>query len=177
LLALPAAFALGACAVPDFDSFRAPTADAIFRPLSVTNVKDRVLPPVAPDDMVDASGRCAGAYVPPSGSGADQPGGTPETVQQAGVPVIPSAIALEMSECDVVKRAGLPERVEIGASQRNERTATLTYTGGARPGVYVFVDGRLKSMERGPEPVVPARPAKKPAKPAPKPRQTSASIQ
>jgi hypothetical protein len=91
--------------------------------------------------------------------------------------MIPSAIALEMSECDVVKRAGLPERVEIGASQRNERTATLTYTGGARPGVYVFVDGRLKSMERGPEPVVPARPAKKPAKPAPKPRQTSASIQ
>jgi hypothetical protein len=173
LLALPAGFALGACALPDFDSFRAPTADAIFRPLSVTNVKDRVLPPVAPDDMVDASGRCAGAYVPPSVSGADQPGGQPETVQQAGVPMIPSAVALEMSECDVVKRAGFPERVEIGANERNERTATLTYTGGARPGVYQFVDGRLKSMERGPEPVAPARPAKKPAKPAPKPRQAS----
>jgi hypothetical protein len=177
LLVLPAAFALGACALPDFDSFRAPTADAIFRPLSVTNVKDRVLPPVAPDDMVDASGRCAGAYVPSPGSAADQPGGQPETVQQAGVPMIPSAIALEMSECDVVKRAGFPERVEIGAGQSNERTATLTYTGGARPGVYVFVDGRLKSMERGPEPVAPAKPAKKPAKPAPKPRQTSASVQ
>jgi hypothetical protein len=177
LLVLPAAFALGACALPDIDSFRAPTADALFRPLSVTNVKDRVLPPVAPDDMVDASGRCAGAYVPPSGSGADQPVGRPETVQQAGVPMIPSAVALDMSECDVVKRAGFPERVEIGANERNERTARLTYTGGARPGVYAFVDGRLKSMERGPEPVAPARPAKKPAKPAPKPRQTSAAVQ
>jgi len=173
LLALPAAFALGACALPDFDSFRAPTADAIFRPLSVTNVKDRVLPPVAPDDMVDASGRCAGAYVSPAESAADQPGSQPMTVQQAGVPMIPSAVALEMSECDVVKRAGFPERVEIGANERNQRTATLTYTGGTRPGVYQFVDGRLKSMERGPEPVAPARPAKKPAKPAPKPRQAS----
>ena len=67
--------------------------------------------------------------------------------------MIPSAIALEMSECDVVKRAGFPERVEIGANERNERTATLTYIGGARPGIYVFVDGRLTSMERGPEPV------------------------
>jgi hypothetical protein len=168
LLALPAAFALGACALPDFDSFRAPTADAIFRPLSVTNVKDRVLGPVGPDDMVDASGRCAGAAAPSGASTGEQP----VTAQGAGVPTIPSAIALEMTECDVVKRAGFPERVEIGSGERNERRVTLTYTGGARPGIYVFLDGRLKSMERGAEPV-PAKPAKKPAKPAPKPRQAS----
>ena len=162
---------LGACALPDMDSFRAPTAENIFRPLSVTNVKDRVLPPVAPDDLVDASGRCAGAYVPPVESSAEAGSQAPVTVQQAGVPMIPSAVALEMSECDVVKRAGFPERVEIGASERNERTATLTYSGGPRPGVYSFVEGRLKSMERGPEPPPQAKPAKKPAKPATRPRQ------
>ena len=41
--------------------------------------------------------------------------------------MIPAAIALEMTECDVVKRAGLAERVEIGSNERGERTATLTY--------------------------------------------------
>ena len=165
-LALPAAFALGACALPEMESFRAPTPDQIFRPLSVTNVKDRVLAPVTPDDMVDAGGRCAGAYVPSSASTSDQP----VTAQEAGVPMIPSAIALEVTECDVVKRAGFPERVDIGSTERNERQVTLTYTGGTRPGIYTFVAGRLKSMERGPEPP-PTKPAKKPAKP--KPRQAS----
>jgi hypothetical protein len=178
LLALPAALALCACALPDFDSFRAPTADAIFRPLSVTNVKDKVLPPVAPDDLVDASGRCAGAYVPPAESAGDQPGSqSPMTAQQAAVPMIPSPIALEMSECDVVKRAGFPERVDIGAGGRNERTATLTYVSGPRPGVYSFVEGRLKSMERGPEPAPAPKTAKKPAKPAGKPRQATVQVQ
>ena len=175
---MPAVLALGACALPDFDSFRTPTADTIFRPLSVTNVKDRVLPPVAPDDLVDASGRCAGAYGPPVESAGDQPGSqSPATGRPAGVPMIPSAIALDMSECDIVKRAGFPERVEIGATARNERTATLTYVSGPRPGVYSFVEGRLKSMERGPEPPPAPKTAKKPAKPAAKPRQATVQVQ
>lgn len=89
----------------------------------------------------------------------------------------PSPVALEMSECDVVKRAGAPTRVEIGANERNERTATLTYMGGPRPGIYAFVEGRLKSMERGPEPPpqVAKKPAKQPAKP--KPRQATVQVQ
>ena len=154
--------------MPDFESFRAPTADALFRPLSVTNVRDRVLPPVAADDMVDASGGCAGAAVPPSASTGEQP----VTAQAAAVPAMPSAIALEMTECDVVKRAGFPERVDIGSTERNERQVTLTYNGGPRPGIYTFVAGRLKSMDRVAEPA-PVKPAKKPAKPAARPRQAS----
>ena len=180
LLALPALLALGACALPDFESFRAPSPDAIFRPRSVSNVRDKVLPPVAQEELVDPSGRCAGAYVPPAESAADQPGAaSPATVQEAGVPLIPSAIALEMTECDVVKRAGFPERVEIGANERNERTATLTYMGGPRPGIYSFLEGRLRSMERGPEPPPPPKVAKKPAKPPakPKPRQATVQVQ
>jgi hypothetical protein len=126
--------------------------------MSVTNYKDRVLAPVAPADLVDANGSCAGAMA--SGE---------------AVPMIPAAIALEMNECDVVKRAGIAEKVEIGTNERHERTATLTYMKGQRPGIYRFTAGRLASMELVPEPA-PVKPAKRPAKPtrrAAQPNQVS----
>ena len=174
---LPIVLALGACsALPDADSFRAPDASTLFRPLSVANYKDRVLPPVAPEDLVDAGGNCAGATVP-AAAGGDQPGQGNVSLQQAGVPMIPAAIALEMSECDVVKRAGIAERVELGTNERNERTARLTYINGQRPGIYNFAAGRLTSMERAPEPPAPAKPAKKPAKPVNRASQKQISVQ
>lgn len=148
---LSAVLGLASCAMPDTDSFRLPDSSTLFRPMSVTNYKDRVLAPVTAEDMVDSSGNCAGAAL--------AAGGEP-------VPAIPAAISLEMTECDIVKRAGIPERVEIGTNERRERTATLTYTRGQRPGIYSFTAGRLASMERAPEPVAAAKPAKKPANPA-----------
>jgi hypothetical protein len=149
---LGVAFGLGACAMPDTDSFKAPTAAALFRPTSVVAFRDRVLPAVAPEDLVNANGQCAGAGVAATENGEP-------------VPMVPAAIALEMSECDVVKRAGTAERVEIGANERRERTATLTYTNGQRPGIYSFTAGRLTALERAPEPVAQPKSAKKPAKP------------
>ena len=41
--------------------------------------------------------------------------------------MIPSAVALDMTECDVVKRAGQPEQVDFGTNERSERTVVLTY--------------------------------------------------
>jgi|SRR5665213_876243 hypothetical protein len=158
------ALLVGACALPDTESFRAPDASNLFRRLSVTSYKDKELPPVMAADLVDTGGNCPGAYVPASG---DQPGGGDVTLKEAGVPMIPASIGLEMTECDVVKRAGIPDRVEIGNNDRRERATTLTYTRGDRPGAYTFVDGRLKSMEMVaglPEP--PQKTAKKQAKPA-----------
>ena len=160
---LSAVFALGACAMPDMDSFRAPDAATLFRPMSVTNYRDTQLGPVPADDLVDANGRCAGASVPPAPAGDPASGQSNVSLQEAGVPMIPAAIALEMSECDVVKRAGFAEKVDIGANERRERSVTLTYINGPRPGIYYFTDGRLKSMERAPEP--PPKTAKKPARP------------
>ena len=90
------------------------------------------------------------------------------------MPLIPAAIALEMSECDVVKRAGVAEKVEIGTNERSERTAKLTYINGQRPGIYYFTAGRLTSMERAPEPPAPQKPAKKPAKPTKRAAQPNA---
>jgi hypothetical protein len=160
---LSVGLALGACAMPDVESFRAPDAAALFSARSVSNYRDRVLPPATAADLVDANGSCAGAYAPPAASG-DQSAQANVPLREAGIPPVPAAIALEMTECDVVKRAGVAERAQIGTSERGERTATLTYSSGERPGIYNFVDGRLKSMELGPEQPA-SKTAKKPAKP------------
>jgi hypothetical protein len=101
------------------------------------------LRPVTAADLVDAQGQCAG------GQAAAARGG----------------IALEMTECEVVGRAGPPENVELGTNDRGERAVTLTYTGGPRPGIYRFSGGRLYAIERGQEP--PPEPPK-PKKPPPK---------
>jgi hypothetical protein len=170
---LLAGLALGACALPDTESFRAPDAASLFTQRTVTNYKEKALPPVPAEDLVDASGRCAGASVPLA---AGDPSQGSVSLPQAGVPMIPSAIALDMSECDVVKRAGFAERTEIGTNEAGERTVTLTYIGGRRPGIYTFRAGRLASMERAPEPPASAKPAKKntrPTKRAAKPAQVS----
>jgi hypothetical protein len=147
------------------DSFRTPDAAALFSARSVSNYRDKVLPPVAAADLVDANGSCAGAYAPPAASGDQSVQSANVPLREAGIPPVPAAIALEMTECDVVKRAGVAERAEIGTNDRRERTATLTYTRGERPGIYNFVDGRLKSMELGPDQSAAPKTAKKPAKP------------
>lgn len=108
------------------------------------------LRPVTAADFVDPQGRCAGA----AGDASGARGG----------------VALQMTECEVVSRAGPPGNVEVGTNERGERSATLTYTSGPRPGIYRFVAGRLNSIERGAEP--PPEPAK-PKKPAAK-KQNSA---
>jgi hypothetical protein len=87
-------------------------------------------------------------------------GSCPAATQESGF--VGSGIALEMSECDVIERAGSPANMDIGASPRGERTAVMTYLQGERAGIYRFESGRLKSVERVAQPEAPARPAKKP---------------
>ena len=80
--------------------------------------------------------------------------------------MLPSGIALDMTECDVVKRAGQPEKVDFGTNERSERTVVLTYIRGPRPGIYRFAAGRLTIVERAPEP--PAPPRQQQRKPPPR---------
>jgi hypothetical protein len=132
--------ALGGCTMPDFASMRVvPDADALFRPQSVTTFRERQLGPVTANDLVDSSGRCATA-----GDGGGQGGG----------------VSLDMTECEVVGRLGVPQSVNVGG-EAGERVSTLTYVSGARPGNYQFIGGRLKNMERGPEPVQEQRPQRR----------------
>ena len=79
-----------------------------------------------------------------------------------------TGISLQMTECEVVSRAGAPDNIEVGVNERGERAVALTFMRGARPGIYRFAAGRLNSIERGPEPPAPPKPQQKP--PAKKPR-------
>ena len=76
-------------------------------------------------------------------------------------PTVVGGIALGMSECEAVRRAGLPSNVSIGVGDKGERKAVLTYLGGTWPGIYTFQSGRLKEIARAPEPAKPEKPVKK----------------
>ena len=118
--------------------------------------------PVAPDDLVDGSGLCAGMA-----SAAVDPVGPDGAVTPASAPAAPAAstvvggVALGMTECEVVRRAGAPGKVEMGADAANERSIVLTYMSGNWPGIYRFSGGRLKEVERVAAPPPPPKPVAK----------------
>src|SRR5687767_13411596 len=95
---LAAAFALAGCAMPDIDT--ASKLDfKIFTPKATSAMRDTTLRPVAPEDLVDAQGRCGVAAAAASAEGSEQV----LAPVPASVPMIPSGVAIDMSECDVVK--------------------------------------------------------------------------
>jgi hypothetical protein len=119
------------------------------------------LRPITPADLVNAEGQCAGAVTDQAATGfADS------KTAGAALPVT-GGIALQMTECDVVRRAGQAEKVDFGVNDRGERTVTLTYIRGPAPGVYRFDGGRLASIEGAPAPPpAPGKPKPAPKKPA-----------
>jgi len=134
----------------------------------------RSLAPIGPQDLVDGQGQCPGMAAPAPVNA--EPGAV--TDPAAAAPALPQPVALEMTECQVVRALGVPTRTEIGTSERGERSATLTFMGSDRSGIYRFNGGRLATIERGPEPPPPPKPEKKPAKkaaPAKKPPQKPAA--
>jgi hypothetical protein len=109
-----------------------------------------------PEDYVDANGTCVSAPTAAAEPAAPGPNAAPLST---------GGVGLGMTECQVVQRAGQPNSVDIGA-ENNARKAVLTYAGGTWPGIYTFVDGRLKIVDRiaTPEPAKPVA-KKRPAKP------------
>jgi len=125
----------------------------------------------SPDRPVGSiAGDLAGAPMPQATPISVTPNESPPE-QSPGAPQIVGGVALGMSECDVVRRAGLPGNVNIGTGDRGERKVVLTYLTGTWPGIYTFDAGRLKIVDRAPEPSPSKKPpakkknAKKPAKP------------
>lgn len=110
--------------------------------------------PVAPEDFVDASGRCAGVAVAAAGEAA---AGDAGSVQQ---PLL-GGVALSMTECQVAQRAGTPAKIDLSADEEGERKVVLTYLAGNWPGIYTFRAGRLKEIERVAAPPPPAKPVRK----------------
>jgi hypothetical protein len=134
-----------------------PKATEILRPdwTSFSGHKEEFdLRPPGAQDLVSPEGYCQGVSQSAAGASGD---GSEQTLVQGG-------IALQMTECDVVRRAGTPERTEVGASAGGERAVVLTFTRGPRPGTYRFTRGRLTSIERGPQQETPARQKAAPTK-------------
>jgi hypothetical protein len=147
--------------------------------------------PVAAEDLVSADGRCgppaalaqvaepaptqppadqavgsvagdlAGAPMPPATRASATPDSGLQRLDTPSSPPVAGAIALGMSECQAVQRAGTPSNVAISANERGERKVVLTYLSGPWPGIYTFIGGRLNVVE-----VAPDQP--KPPKAAPK---------
>jgi hypothetical protein len=121
---------------------------------------DFALRPVTAADLVNAAGQCT--------SESEQAAADPTAAGAA--PLVAGGIALQMTECDVVRRAGPVEKIDFGSDDRGERIVTLTYLRGPWPGIYRFAGGRLVSIERAPGP--PPAPAKQQKAPAKKPAGT-----
>jgi hypothetical protein len=191
--------ALAGCtqSMPDFTQFKVPTPrsflpenmDTYVPPASARS--DR---PVSANDLVDGQGFCTGTAPAPVAAAPAPPPPTPtETAEAAlaspaaapaaanaapGPPVLGS-VGLDMTECEVVHTIGPPQSVNISTGERGERQVTMIYMGNERAGTYLFRNGRLSSLERGPEPppppkVEPPKKKKKPVakkKPVPPPQQ------
>src|SRR5262245_37537270 len=144
--------------------------------------------PVSPDDMVSVEGQCAapaaalaqsaeantneaagGGGAPSATQAAATPNSGLQRLESTSAPLVTGGIALGMTECQAVQRAGTPSNVAISTGDRGERKVVLTYLSGPWPGIYTFSGGRLNVVERAPEqpksakPTAKKTPKKKPA--------------
>ena len=122
---------------------------------------DFELRPITAADLVGPEGQCGGGNPGQAAGFADSQAG-------GGAPPATGGISLQMTECDVVKRAGQVEKIDFGADDKGQRSVVMTYLQGPWPGIYRFTAGRLVSIERAPAPPPAPAPAKKAA---PKPKK------
>jgi len=168
---LAAAGTLAACSsvsLPDVTQVKVPTMRTLM-PQNVDTyvppVSTRALRAVGPTDLVDAQGMCAATAPPPAATTAQgSEAGAPPVAPPVAGPAVPGPVGLEMTECEVVSAVGPPQSVNIGSDEHGARKVTMIFMGNERAGTYEFVGGRLKALERGPEPPAPPpQPKKKPA--------------
>jgi hypothetical protein len=142
--------------------------------------------PVAQSDLVGPDGQCgaasaeAQAAVPAStpapAAGAGFQGGLEGGRGGASAPVgAGGGIALGMTECQAVRRAGTPSHVAITAGEGGARRVVITYLTGAWPGIYTFESGRLKVVDAAP--VQERKPEPKKHRPAKRAKTASAPMQ
>lgn len=170
LVVVTAVAGLGGCGVdPGQPWFAKPfdvsgrSAGYSFSELSETKKERRAF---TTNDFVNANGSCpepvAAAPAAPASAAQGAPGAPPPAADASSL--MGGGLALGMSECDVVYRAGAPSSVEIGSLPNGDRTAVLTFQGGPRPGIYRFVRGGLTEMDAvAPPPAPPPVAKKKPA--------------
>lgn len=160
-----AVLTLAACGSADFAQFNTPKFDvAALIPPDPDEFarKQRALEPAGPNDLVDGNGVCVGGDGAATGTPSEQASDPQGQQAMQAAPAAPRGVALEMTECEVVRAAGRPAEVQISANAAGERTVTMIYATPERP-IYRFVSGRLRVVERGAEPA-PEPGTKKPAR-------------
>jgi hypothetical protein len=186
--------ALAGCtqSMPDFTQFKVPTPRSFLPENMDTYVPPtsaRADRPVSANDLVDGQGVCTGPAPAPVAAAPAAPPPTPTETAEAALaspaaanaaptPPVLGSVGLDMTECEVVRTIGSPQSVNISTGERGERQVTMIYMGNERAGTYLFRNGRLSSLERGPEPPPPPKveppKKKKPVakkKPVPRPQQ------
>jgi hypothetical protein len=164
--ALVLAAALGGCANVDFDNTQAWFAKPLdvagrnaggytFSELAETKQRQH---PITANDLVDNNGTCPAPATPTAQASPAAPVAPDATPTDS---LLGGGVALGMSECDVVARAGAPSQVQLGKNPNGDRTAVLTFDAGPRPGIYRFERGALMTMDRVAAPPPPPQVAKK----------------
>ena len=153
--ALALAVAVGGCANVDYenkDAWFAKPFEFVSRKGGYTfselqESKERTRP-ITANDLVAANGSCPPPAVQqaPAAATANQPDNALAATDSSAL--LGGGIALGMSECDVVFRAGAPSAVQIGNAPNGARTAVLTFNSGPRVGIYHFHGGALTEVER-----------------------------
>jgi hypothetical protein len=177
LAALATAVALSGCADIDFSNPQAWFAKPLdvggrkggytFSELQESKQRQR---PLTANDFVNSNGSCPPPMspqmtpqgvpqAPPPAPGAQAVAPAPAPVDAASL--LGGGVALGMSECDVVFRAGQPSSVQIGSLPNGDRTAVLTFSSGPRAGIYRFERGALKEMDSIPMAAAPPPTARK----------------
>jgi len=170
---LALAFALSGCANVDFENkdtwfakpFQAVSRNGGYTFSELQESKDRAKP-ITANDLVDSKGACPAPAAQPAPVAApgNQAAGAPPAADTNSL--LGGGVALGMSECDIVYRAGQPNSVQLGQMPNGDRTAVLTFDAGPRPGIYHFERGSLMEVESVPAPPAPPKVAKKkPANP------------
>jgi hypothetical protein len=127
---------------------------------------DLIAPPPAPaEELVDAAGHCGAPAAQTDGTVGSIAGDAGTSAAAPTATIVAGGIALGMSECQVVARAGQPAQVNIGTDPGNERKTVLTYNSAPWPGIYSFSGGRLKDIQAVAQ-VEQPKPAKKKPKAA-----------
>ena len=157
---------------------------------STTRIQLGPTGPVAPEEFVNADGSCPpepapsgpAAVAPPAQPVAAAPPTDPARMERlepdGAAPPMPTfngGVALGMTECQVVRRAGSPSNISIGADEKGTRKVVLSYLGGNSPGIYEFQGGRLKEISAAPVQEKPTKQQKKKQKTKPPKAATRAT--
>jgi hypothetical protein len=173
--ALAIALALGGCANVDLENkdawfskpFQVVSRNGGYTFSELQESKERSRP-ITANDLVAANGSCPpppAVQQAPAAATANQLTSAPAASYTSAL--LGASIALGMSECDVVFRAGAPNAIQIGKNLNGDRIAVLTFNSGLRPGIYRFEAGALMEVGRVQTAPAPAQTAKKkPASPA-----------